>query len=90
MCASSDDIILVQTAVANVSNPEDPSRVQKVRIVMDCGSQRSYLAARVRDNLSLSVTDNENLLIAAFGSTKGVPKKCDVVHISVHTRTGEN
>ena len=90
MCASSNDIILLQTALANVSNPEDPSQVQKVRIVMDCGSQRSYLTTRVRDNLSLSATDNENLSIAAFGSTKGVPRTCDVVRISVHTKTGES
>ena len=90
MCASSNDIILLQTALANVSNPEDPSLVQKFRIVMDCGSQRSYLAARVRDNLSLSATDNENLSIAAFGSTKRVPRTCNVVRISVHTKTGES
>ena len=43
----------------------------------------------MRDNLSLSVTGNENLSIAAFGSTKEALKKC-VVCISVHTRTGEN
>ena len=90
LCTSSKPVILLQTAVADFSNPEDPSRVQKVRIVMDCGSQRSYLTKQVKDNLSLPVIDNQHLSIAAFGSSKGEPRRCDVVRISIHTKTGDS
>ena len=89
LCAGSDAVILLQTALADISNPEYPSLVQKARIVMDCGSQRSYLARRVKDNLSLPVIDNQNLSIAAFGSSKGEPRRCDVVRISILTKTGD-
>ena len=44
LCNSSNTIILLQTATTKVSNPHDPSRAQNVRIVLDCGSQKSHLA----------------------------------------------
>ena len=88
MCAGSGTVILLQTALADVNNTENPSLVQKVRIVMDCGSQRSCLTKQVKDNLSLPVIDSQNLSIAAFGSGKREPRRCDIVRIGVHTKTG--
>ena len=90
LCNSSNTIVLLQTATTKVSNPLDPSRAQNVRIVLDCGSQKSYLAKRVSDNLQLPVNDRQKLSIAAFGSNKRSPKWLDIVQVSVHTKDGSN
>ena len=45
--------IFLQTALALVYNPCFPQSSLKVRIVLDSGSQRSYVSNRVRDALSL-------------------------------------
>lgn len=44
--------------------------MQKIRLMMDCGSQRSYLVKQAAENLSLPVTGRQQLSIAAFGSTR--------------------
>ena len=43
--------VLLQTALVEVRNPLHPSRRLKLRIVMDNGSQRSYLTQRVKEVL---------------------------------------
>ena len=45
--ADSNKTVLLQTAVAEVANPRDPSRTLKVGIVFDGGSQKLYLTQRV-------------------------------------------
>ena len=90
LCNSSNTIVLLQTATTKVSNPLDPSLAQNVRIVLDCGSQKSYLAKRVSDHLQLPVNDRQKLSIAAFGSNKRSPKWLDIVQVSVHTKDGSN
>ena len=55
---------------------------------MDSGSQKSYLTQQVREYLSLPVTGKQNLSIAAFGSSRGEPKQCEVVRDTVQTKSG--
>ena len=83
-------MVLLQTAVAEVANLRDPSRILKVRIVFNGGSQKSYFTQQVKDSLALPVpVDNKQYLsIAAFGSKKGRPKQCEVVHLIVRTKLG--
>ena len=90
LCAASDKVILLQTALANVSSPHDRNHVLRVRIVMDSGSQRSYLTQRVKDRLSLPVTNEQRLSIAAFGSRRGQPRQCEVVRLIIATKSGIN
>lgn len=82
--------VLLQTAVAEVINPRDTSHTLKVGIVFDGGSQLSYLTQRVKDTLALPVSSKKYLAVAAFGSRKGRPKQCDVVHLAVRTKHGDN
>ena len=88
MCVDSSKTVLLQTAVAEVVNPRDSSRALKVGIVFDGGSQKSYLMQRVKDTLALPVDSKKYLSIAAFGSRKGRPKQCKVVHLAVRTKHG--
>ena len=85
--ADSNKTVLLQTAVAEVTNPRDPSYILKVKIVFD-RKQKSYLTQRVKDSLALPVNSNQYLSIAAFGSNKGRPKQCEVVRLIVRTKLG--
>ena len=86
----SDKAILLQTALAEVSNPLQPSRALKIRIVLDSGSQRSYLTQRVKEALELPVIGKQHLSIAAFGTKRREPRQCEVVHLVVRTKMGRN
>ena len=86
----SNRAILLQTALTEVSNPHDPSLTLRLRIVMDSGSQRSYLTQRVRDTLALPASGKQRLSIASFGSKQGEAKQCEVVRIAVRTKSGDN
>ena len=55
---------------------------------MDCGSQRSYLTAKVKQDLRLETVKTQRLLVAAFGSRRAPAKPCDVVTLKVQTRFG--
>ena len=49
----SDRAILLLTAKAITFNPSDPRVSQSVRIVLDTGSQRSYVTNLVKEKLAL-------------------------------------
>ena len=84
--ADSGRMVLLQTAIAEVSDPQDSSHTQKVGIVLDGGSQRSYITQRVKDSLRLPVHSRKLISIAAFGLRKGRPKQCEVVQLAVKTK----
>lgn len=84
----SSKAILVQTALVEVFNPCDPSLTLKLRVIMDSGSQRSYLTQRAKDSLALVTSETQRLSIATFGSTRGNPKSCEVVRVAIRTRSG--
>ncbi len=71
--------------MAEVFRPGDPSRTLRVGILFDGGSQKSYLTQRVKDSLAIPVDNKQYLSIAAFGSKKGRPKNCEVVHLVVRS-----
>ena len=84
----SSKAILLQTALVEVFNPCDPSLMLKLRVIMDSGSQRSYLTQRAKDSLALVTSETQCLSIAAFRSTRGDPKSCEVVRVAIRTRSG--
>ena len=48
--------ILLQTALVEAHDPQNPSKRVKLRVIMDSGSQRSYVTQRVKDTLALVTT----------------------------------
>lgn len=56
--------------------------------MLDGGIQKSYLTQRVKDILALPVDSKKYLSIAAFGSRKGRPRRCEIVHLAVRTKHG--
>ena len=80
LCVNVGKPILLQTASAVVFNPCD-STSSKLRIMMDSGSQCSYLTQRARDTLHLQTVARQRLAITAFGSERAGPRLCEVVRV---------
>ena len=85
-----DKAVLLQTAQAIIYNPQKPQKSMKVRIVLDTGSQRSYITDRARCALTLSPDHKQHLSIATFGAKKGGPKYHEVVRVGMKTRVGSD
>ena len=81
--ASTAKPVLLQAATAWTCNPSDCRRNKKLYIVMDGGSQRSYITTSAREAICLPTTDRKRLAIAAFGSKCMEPRLCDVVRVKV-------
>jgi len=82
--------VLLQTAIAEVYNPKNLSSTLKVRLILDSGSQRSFLTEQVKNTLGLQRVQQQKLSILIFGSSKGDTKHCEVVHIGITTRGGQD
>ena len=54
VCANNSQIVLLQTAKAVIKNPSNPSASVEVRLLLDGGSQKSYLSERARKILQLN------------------------------------
>ena len=68
--------VLLQTATALATNQEG-SKSTKVKILFDCGSQRSYVTESLKSRLSLKPTRTENLQLKRERNFR--KQKCDVV-----------
>ena len=82
--------VLLQTARAVVYKPGAPAVAQTTRIIFDTGSQRSYIASRVRNTLELLTERTETLVVKTFGSKAGFPQACDIVNVALKTRSGDD
>ena len=63
--------VLLQTARALVYDPETCARL---RMLLDGGSQRSYMTEHAKKMLKLDPDSERQLSIAEFGSSRGGPK----------------
>ena len=84
----SSKAVLLQTAVTEVYNPNNPASTLKLRLILDSGSQRSYLTERVKHTLGLKRVKSQQLSIATFGASKGDPKHCEVVRVGISKTSG--
>ena len=60
MCVGTRNTVLLQTAKATVYNPGNSHRKMTIGIILDGGSQRSYVTERIRDALNLPVAHSES------------------------------
>ena len=79
--------VLLQSAVIEVCNPVHHMYRRKIRVVLDSGSQRSYLTERMQKDLGIEATTTQRLSIAVFGSKRAPAKPYDIVTLGVQTRT---
>ena len=85
---NTSETLLLQTAQTMLYNPNSPQAVTGVRVILDPGSQRSYLTDRVRNVLSLKSIGRRHMSIMTFGSNKRNKQMCDIVRVSMKTREG--
>jgi hypothetical protein len=81
--------VLLQTAQVSVFNPNSPTDTAKVRVVMDTGSQRSYLTTRIKNLLSLTPIGTQRLSIMTFGAASQSLGKHDFVRVGMKLKPGE-
>lgn len=60
-----------------------------MRLILDSGSQRSYLTERAKNLLELKRVKKQKLSIVTFGASQGSTRYSDVVRIGVNTVDGE-
>ena len=77
---------MFQTAFVLAANPEDPSEEVKLSLVIDSGSQRSYVTKRAKSLLELPIANLEEIMIKAFGTNEAVIQHCDGVPICLKSR----
>ena len=75
--------VLLQTAQAVVFNPDNPQRSKRIRIILDLGSQRSYVTEELRQELALSKLGEQDMSIMTLGSSNQTTCVCEVVHVAV-------
>ena len=77
--------VLLQTACSEISSC--PS--VKTRVILDLGSQRSYITRRLKGALQLQKIRSENLLIKTFGSASEQFWVSDVVQVALKGRSDD-
>ena len=79
------ELLTIKTAKATVYNPGNSHRKMTIGIILDGGSQRSYVKERICDALNLPVAHSELLTINPFGSNTGIHQQCKVVNLCMGT-----
>ena len=82
-CASSVKSVLLQTARAQIYNTTAPHHSVEIRLLLDSGSQRSYLSERARRVLGLKPVGEQQLAIATFGSSREQVQAYPIVEVGM-------
>ena len=75
--------MLLQTAQAYIHRQDDRNCGISIRLILDGGSQRSYITQRVKDALGLESEHVEEVLIQAFGSDRTRSPTVEMVTVAV-------
>ena len=84
----SSDQVLMQTALAATVHLKT-SMKQCTRLLLDCGSQRTYISEDLVKKLQLRPNNSEILTVFTFGSTKPKEFKTPVVEFGLELKNGE-
>ena len=80
--------VLLQTAQAMAVNNQNSANTN-VRILLNTGSQRSYVTDRLKTKLNLSPVKSETLHLNTFGEENYNKQQCDVVNLHLQGAHGE-
>ena len=69
---SSGEMVLMQTTRADINNPNNDLK-QNVRMLLDSGSQRTYITELLAKKMDLKIGKREEIMLVTFGSEK--PKR---------------
>ncbi|CAB4021831.1 E3 ubiquitin- ligase DZIP3 [Paramuricea clavata] len=88
---TSSNCVLLQTARANIYNPDNPDGPKvKARLILDGGSQCSYVSSALTGTLGLQSKSQRSVNIKTFGSSETNAQVIDVVNLGIETAYGAN
>ena len=67
-CLAIEETVLMQTALTEVSNTSS-TRTEQIRVLLDSGSQRTYITEELAKTLMLEGGDEQESHLVTFGST---------------------
>ena len=79
--------VLLQTARTYAYTADN--ELVPVQILMDIGSQRSYLSNALQTRLKLKPLRRENLTLNTFGNEQFNKRKCDLITVRLQVKQGE-
>lgn len=88
--SNSSTPVLLQTAQAIVYNPHRPECKVKARIILDSGSQCTYLTDNLKNILQLPVLERKQVSIKTFGSTDERVEFVEVASLGIELKGGPN
>ena len=80
--------VLLQTATAIVYSANRPNNTTVIRLILDSGSQKSYITNKLRDSLRLPREQSQAVSIKTFGSLVERVETCDIVKLKFKARMG--
>lgn len=85
---SSGEMVLMQTAKAEIKNPI-ANKSEVVRILLDSGSQRTYITEKLAEQLQLPKDKEEEIKLVTFGSDRYKTIKTIQTQISLKLKNGQ-
>ncbi|XP_078343990.1 uncharacterized protein LOC144629631 [Oculina patagonica] len=86
---ASDEHVLMQTATAEVEDLQK-SRKETVRLLLDTGSQRTYITEQLAERLQLPIKVSETLTVYTFSSSKPRQLQTPVTELRLLTKDGSS
>ncbi|XP_073944857.1 uncharacterized protein [Choristoneura fumiferana] len=86
-CINVNRYTYLQTAVGTLQNPET-KKSKLSRILLDCGSQRSYITRQAASMLNLQNLREDSLLIYTFGASKPQKLSSPTTVVDILTKRG--
>ena len=86
---ASDEQVLMQTATVEVENLEKSGK-QTIRLLLDTGSQRSYITEQLADKLQLQIKGSETLTVYTFNTSKPRQLQTPVTELRLLTKDGSS
>ena len=86
---ASDEQVLMQTATVEVENLEISGK-QTIRLLLDTGSQRSYITEQLADKLQLPIKGSETLTVYTFNTSKPRQLQTPVTELRLLTKDGSS
>jgi len=73
--------VLLQTARIKICSPDNVERHLTARVILDTGSQRTYVTSRVKNYLQLPLKGTEQIIIKTFGSNADNLRTCELIEL---------
>ncbi|XP_060570667.1 uncharacterized protein LOC132728956 [Ruditapes philippinarum] len=86
---SSNEIVMMQTSRTEICDPDGQNK-KKVRILLDSGSQRTYITERLAKSLNLKKKSRQEIRLVTFGSDKPKVIRTMSTQLNIQLKDGQN